>query len=429
MGGGATLETVEREAEIALLRSKIESLEGGMHQSSAFEEKSKPRFDRDEILAVLKENRVDEVLRTENLALKSEASKLKEEMQGWEDKRRSESEEMQAQIKFLKNELFGAEERNKTLVQERDRDRVDYMRWLDRQRLEHVRIEKEINGELRTILQKRELNEEAVRECTILRRRNEELRTELAALNDAYAARCATAIKIGAITDKTVFTEIESLAGAYEKLDDEHRKLRAEHQKAEERIGLLEKTKESLTHKISEMERLQVKLAEKSVANGLDQKLVDLEAFKTELENQKTVSSQYKKNLLECHNENEKYKKQLLHLSEELKSKTKNSDFSAQKFNELHVEVETLKSENSKLMKLVDVCFEGKSSEVLVDVEKYKALLRCTVCNSKYKDTAILRCMHVFCGGCVDELVRVRNRKCPTCGEGFTLNDVKKIFL
>lgn len=63
------------------------------------------------------------------------------------------------------------------------------------------------------------------------------------------------------------------------------------------------------------------------------------------------------------------------------------------------------------------------------DIENLRKLLRCAACDKNYKDSALLRCMHVFCKECIDERVRTRQRNCPTCGENFCMAEVKKIYL
>lgn len=61
--------------------------------------------------------------------------------------------------------------------------------------------------------------------------------------------------------------------------------------------------------------------------------------------------------------------------------------------------------------------------------EDYKKMVTCGVCHTKQKDTIITRCYHTFCKECVAETLRVRNRKCPSCGLKFGDNDVHNFFL
>ncbi|KAH0566309.1 hypothetical protein GP486_000280 [Trichoglossum hirsutum] len=52
-----------------------------------------------------------------------------------------------------------------------------------------------------------------------------------------------------------------------------------------------------------------------------------------------------------------------------------------------------------------------------------QALALCNVCRSRFKNTVIKSCGHVFCKECVDERISSRSRKCPTCGKSFPTND------
>ncbi|KAL7747618.1 E3 ubiquitin-protein ligase bre1 [Sorochytrium milnesiophthora] len=60
---------------------------------------------------------------------------------------------------------------------------------------------------------------------------------------------------------------------------------------------------------------------------------------------------------------------------------------------------------------------------------KYRQLLMCSACNTRFKDTVITRCMHTFCRQCVQDRIDTRQRKCPTCREGFGTADVQTIYL
>lgn len=56
------------------------------------------------------------------------------------------------------------------------------------------------------------------------------------------------------------------------------------------------------------------------------------------------------------------------------------------------------------------------------------ALLRCSVCQDRFKSVAISRCFHLFCKECIDENLRNRHRKCPACGDKFGQDDVRAVF-
>jgi E3 ubiquitin-protein ligase BRE1 len=57
------------------------------------------------------------------------------------------------------------------------------------------------------------------------------------------------------------------------------------------------------------------------------------------------------------------------------------------------------------------------------------AVLKCSTCKNKFRDTVLTKCSHTFCRPCVDARISSRQRKCPACGIGFAQSDVLKIFL
>lgn len=61
--------------------------------------------------------------------------------------------------------------------------------------------------------------------------------------------------------------------------------------------------------------------------------------------------------------------------------------------------------------------------------ENDKNILICNLCDSNTKNVAITSCMHTFCEGCIQMRIKLRDRKCPTCGYSFNVNDVKRMYL
>jgi len=72
----------------------------------------------------------------------------------------------------------------------------------------------------------------------------------------------------------------------------------------------------------------------------------------------------------------------------------------------------------------------GASESTLeTEVQILKSHLKCSVCNTRDKDTVITKCFHCFCEECVQKNISTRHRKCPRCGKPFGEGDVHKIFL
>ena len=68
------------------------------------------------------------------------------------------------------------------------------------------------------------------------------------------------------------------------------------------------------------------------------------------------------------------------------------------------------------------------SSEDATKLKLTLDMLRCSVCQDRFKSVAITRCFHLFCKECIDENLRNRHRKCPACGDKFGQDDVRPIF-
>ncbi|XP_024516712.1 E3 ubiquitin-protein ligase BRE1-like 2 isoform X1 [Selaginella moellendorffii] len=63
------------------------------------------------------------------------------------------------------------------------------------------------------------------------------------------------------------------------------------------------------------------------------------------------------------------------------------------------------------------------------EVNKYRTLLKCSVCHDRQKEVAITKCLHLFCNPCIQRNLEIRHRKCPGCGVGFGAGDVRHVYL
>ena len=70
----------------------------------------------------------------------------------------------------------------------------------------------------------------------------------------------------------------------------------------------------------------------------------------------------------------------------------------------------------------------GSADEYKEEIDAYKSMLRCSVCNDRPKGVVITRCFHMFCNDCIATRLENRDRKCPACGLMFSASDVKSIF-
>ena len=54
--------------------------------------------------------------------------------------------------------------------------------------------------------------------------------------------------------------------------------------------------------------------------------------------------------------------------------------------------------------------------------------VKCSVCQDAPKNVIISKCFHMFCKDCIENNLKARNRKCPTCKKMFGQDDVKNMW-
>ncbi|KAK7256480.1 hypothetical protein RIF29_29931 [Crotalaria pallida] len=63
------------------------------------------------------------------------------------------------------------------------------------------------------------------------------------------------------------------------------------------------------------------------------------------------------------------------------------------------------------------------------ELEEYREIVKCTICEDRTKQVVITKCFHLFCNSCVQKVAGSRHRKCPQCGTSFGANDVKPVYM
>eukprot|EP00055_Hartaetosiga_balthica_P009026 m.35016 g.35016 ORF g.35016 m.35016 type:complete len:699 (-) comp6576_c0_seq1:14-2110(-) len=72
----------------------------------------------------------------------------------------------------------------------------------------------------------------------------------------------------------------------------------------------------------------------------------------------------------------------------------------------------------------------GSTDKVLeAQVDDLTVKLKCTVCQTRQKNTILLKCYHMFCAECVQSRLDSRQRKCPQCSTPFGRNDFHRAYL
>ncbi|PVU98883.1 hypothetical protein BB560_005594 [Smittium megazygosporum] len=221
-------------------------------------------------------------------------------------------------------------------------------------------------------------------------------------------------------------------------------KLIAEKAKYEEKFLALNKEREAQKGALSSLKFQNLKQLEhiKNVDDrerNLNQQLVLVEQHLTEIRMDQLKCSEALQDALssieKLRNQLAATEKKLQVTADALATRTEEAD-------KVNFELAREKELNLKLQKKVEVFETQKSkfgsgssnnssagNDVSELLDQYKALLKCSSCRRNFKDHVLTRCMHVFCKNCIDARIETRQRKCPTCGDSFGVNDVRQIFL
>ena len=71
---------------------------------------------------------------------------------------------------------------------------------------------------------------------------------------------------------------------------------------------------------------------------------------------------------------------------------------------------------------------ESDEQLTALELEKYRGMIFCTLCNQRYKNVMIRNCCHLFCKECAESVIKERNRKCPICAQKFDKSDIRDFF-
>ncbi|KAL6652277.1 hypothetical protein ACP70R_011202 [Stipagrostis hirtigluma subsp. patula] len=63
------------------------------------------------------------------------------------------------------------------------------------------------------------------------------------------------------------------------------------------------------------------------------------------------------------------------------------------------------------------------------EVTEYRGILKCGICHDRQKEVVIAKCYHLFCNPCIQKSLGNRQKRCPSCGLSFGVNDVKPIYI
>ncbi|KAH3684203.1 hypothetical protein WICPIJ_004846 [Wickerhamomyces pijperi] len=213
-------------------------------------------------------------------------------------------------------------------------------------------------------------------------------------------------------------------------------KYRVEKKKADEKYFAVMRTKDSMTSEIKSLKDLNKKYELKissiedfrkhqdaEIANQINknssmERLVQMQKatiVKNDLNVTKLTNSlnlEVKKNLDSTNQLNELTASKTEYLS---------------KISELELKLSTAESKNKAQGH--QLSSRASQSSGSVELDSYRSLIYCSLCSKNWKNTAIKTCGHVFCKECTQERISARMRKCPTCNQPFSSNDILSIHL
>ena len=233
--------------------------------------------------------------------------------------------------------------------------------------------------------------------------------------------------------ETVLMDEIDNITNAYDKIKSTNldleknlllsnskiTELNNENLTLKNRIGYCEDTKSFLEKEKKKLEEWKITLAEET--RMFQEKCVETETLISEKDRKITDYKLLLTNLQANHKI----------LEEELNSSNLNYRALKREFEALKSEFLSLKTENESTKKLCELLkgFCSSDSEVLEDLERYKKVIRCSLCDTNVKNCVLIKCSHTFCDGCIENRLKARQRKCPVCQSEFNSNDVKKLYL
>lgn len=227
---------------------------------------------------------------------------------------------------------------------------------------------------------------------------------ELNGITAAFDSICST--------NKALDSQVESLMHTSSSLTTDNMALKS-------RIRLLEESKAFVDRERKRVEELKDQLSSES-------KLIHDKLFKNEkqsVEKDRKIA-EYRTLLINLQASGKVLEKELSAVNTAYRSVQDELHKLRDDFNRLEIEYQNMK-------RLCDsfrsVC--SADGDVVEDLERYKRVLRCSLCDSNLKSCVLSKCMHTFCEECISNRFKSRHRKCPNCQTEFNMNDVKKLYL
>lgn len=244
-------------------------------------------------------------------------------------------------------------------------------------------------------------------------------------------------------------TEVENITQAYNKVEKTNHDAVEQLKVLESTVTQLRAEKDEISKRYANQNKL-LYTKQQSITNLNKLQEKQLEQIKLLIQSEKNLKSQI--TLLESTMAAQKhvYDKYQLELTESTRLlqeyKTRNNELLIEskkveeilKGNRQLYEEETAKRQaleekvtvlQSKLDNIVGTGSGTEVASLKKELEHWKLCLKCSSCTTNFKSHVLLRCMHVFCKNCIENMYESRQRKCPSCGIQFGRNDIKQVFL
>lgn len=212
----------------------------------------------------------------------------------------------------------------------------------------------------------------------------------------------------------------------------------ADKAKADQKYFAAMKTKQDLDHQVralrAQMNKSTEVVTQLKDADALSRSLVDkLEKQTTEMRSQMDELSIQHRQLQQKVNENnitsEGQANQITELKKLVETKDTNCLAAKQAQREAETERESLSAQVVGLKKQVQSLKKSRAGDQTSEAATMEQMIMCQICRSKFKNTVIKTCGHLFCDSCVQDRLTNRARKCPNCGKAFGSNDTMRVHL
>lgn len=234
-------------------------------------------------------------------------------------------------------------------------------------------------------------------------------------------------------TENELLEELESITAAYDHIVDSNKKLEAAHSGALKRCTELQNENITLKSKIKGYEDAkQFVEKEKRRLEEMKKTLIDeIKLFEDRVANYEMQFIEKDKKISDYKILLTKQQSNLEVLETELQILNKTYRSVQNELHDTKNKLKMLYVEHEDVKKIRDVYKELCSSEgnIVEDLERYKKVLRCPLCDTNVKNSVISKCMHTFCQDCLNDRLKARQRKCPNCQVEFNANDIRKIYL